>query len=92
MNKTAAPYMLMRARQRARRRFLRGAFAAAGTTALAGCDRLSNNETFVDTLKSAQRLSHAAARVVAPRGAMAQEFSQAEVAPFFRGVTVTVSV
>ena len=77
--------MLMRARDRARRRFLRGALAGAGTAALAGCDRLSNNATFVDTLKSAERLSHAAAKVVAPRAAMAQEFGQADVAPFFRG-------
>ena len=77
-------FTLMRARQRDRRHLLRGAFAAAGAAMLSGCDKLSNNEAFVDTLKSAQRLSHAAAGVVAPRKAMAQEFSPADVAPVFR--------
>ena len=78
-------FTLMRARQRDRRRVLRGAVAAAGSAMLAGCDRLSNNATFVDTLKSAQYLSQAAQKVVAPRPAMAQEFSQSDVAPSFRG-------
>jgi DMSO/TMAO reductase YedYZ molybdopterin-dependent catalytic subunit len=78
-------FTLMRARQRERRHLLRGAVAAAGAAVLTGCDKLSNNEAFADTLKSAQRLSHAAAGVVAPRKAMAQEFAQSEVAPVFRG-------
>ncbi|MEO7056001.1 MAG: molybdopterin-binding protein [Caldimonas sp.] len=82
MNKT---YTLMRARQRDRRHLLRGAVAAAGAAMLTGCDRLSQNESFVDVLKSAQNLSHAAGRIVAPASAMAQEFSQADVAPNFRG-------
>ncbi len=77
-------FTLMRARQRDRRRLLRGAFAAAGAAALSGCDRLSNNEAFVETLKSAQRLNNGAAAIIAPRSAMAQEFSQADVAPVFR--------
>ena len=81
MSKT---FTLMRARQRDRRHLLRGAVAAAGAAVLTGCDRLSNNPGFVETLKSAQKLSHAAARVVAPRRAMAQEFSAADVAPVFR--------
>ena len=78
-------YTLMRARQRNRRLFLRGAVVATGVAALSGCDRLSNNAAFVDTLKSAQRLNHAVAGVVAPRSALAQEFSEADVAPVFRG-------
>jgi DMSO/TMAO reductase YedYZ molybdopterin-dependent catalytic subunit len=77
-------FTLMRARQRERRHLLRGAVAAAGAAMLTGCDKLSNNEAFVDTLKSAQRLSHGVAGVVAPRKAMAQEFDQAQVAPVFR--------
>jgi DMSO/TMAO reductase YedYZ molybdopterin-dependent catalytic subunit len=81
MSKT---YTLMRARARDRRQLLRGAVAAAGAAMLAGCDRLSNNQAFVDTLKSAQRLSHAAGRMVAPRRAMAQEFEPSQVAPVFR--------
>ena len=81
-------FTLMRSRQRERRQLLRGAAAAAGAVAgaavLSGCDRLSGSEAFVDALKSAQRLSHAAAGVVAPRAALAQEFGPADVAPVFR--------
>ena len=80
-NKT---FTLMRARQRDRRHLLRGAVAAAGAAMLTGCDRLSNNAAFVDTLKSAQHLNNAAARIVAPQSALAQEFSQADVAPVMR--------
>jgi DMSO/TMAO reductase YedYZ molybdopterin-dependent catalytic subunit len=78
-------FTLMRARQRDRRRVLRGAVAAAGSAMLAGCDKLSNSAGFVEALKSAQHLNHAAQKVVAPRPAMAQEFSQDDVAPSFRG-------
>ncbi len=58
---------LMRAKGRDRRHLLRGAVAAAGAAVLTGCDRLSNNASFVETLKSAQQLSHAAGRLVAPK-------------------------
>ncbi len=67
-----------------RRSALRGALASVGGLALAGCDRLSNNAAFVDVLKSAQQLSHSAQRLVAGRKAMAQEFTQADVAAHFR--------
>ena len=67
-----------------RRTALRGALAGVGTLALAGCDRLSNNEAFVDVLTSAQNLSHSAHRLVAGRKAMAQEFSQSDVAAHFK--------
>jgi len=83
--KNTKTYTLMRARQRDRRHLLRGAVAAVGAAMLTGCDRLSNNPGFVEALKSAQRLSHAAQKVVAPRPAMAQEFSQGDIAPTFRG-------
>ena len=75
----------MRARGRDRRHLLRGAVAAAGAAMLTGCDRLSNNPSFVATLQSAEKLSHAAGRLVAPKSAMAQEFSPKDVAPVFRG-------
>ncbi|HWI11057.1 MAG TPA: molybdopterin-binding protein [Burkholderiaceae bacterium] len=67
-----------------RRSALRSALASVGGLALAGCDRLSNNHAFVDVLKSAQQLSHGAQRVVAGRKAMAQEFTQADVAAHFK--------
>jgi DMSO/TMAO reductase YedYZ molybdopterin-dependent catalytic subunit len=75
---------LMRRSQRERRQLLRGTVAAAGAALLAGCDRLSRNESFVETLKSAQTLSSAVNKLVAPRPAMAQEFSRSDIAPAFR--------
>ena len=76
--------VLMRAGARDRRRLLRGAVAAAGSAWLAGCDRLSQNESFVEVLRSAERLSRAAQKVVAPRPALAQEFEARDIAPVFR--------
>ena len=67
-----------------RRRLLRGALVAAGTPLLGACDRLSRNEAFVDTLKSAQRLSRAVHKALAGRSAMAEEFTPADIAPHFR--------
>ena len=75
---------LMKKSQRERRGLLRGTVAAAGAALLAGCDRLSQNESFVETLKSAQHLSRAAHKLVAPRLAMAQEFEAKDIAPSFR--------
>ena len=67
-----------------RRSALRAALAGVGGLSLAGCDRLSNNEAFVDVLKSAQNLSHGAQKLVAGRRAMAQEFTEADVAAHFK--------
>ena len=67
-----------------RRRVLRGVLAAAGTVLLSACDKLSHNESFVNFLKSAQHLSRSAHKAIAGRKAMAQEFSEAEIAPRFR--------
>jgi DMSO/TMAO reductase YedYZ molybdopterin-dependent catalytic subunit len=75
---------LMRRNQRQRRHLLRGTLAAAGAALLSGCDRLSNNEAFVETLKSAQHLSSAVHKLVAPRPAMAQEFERKDIAQTFR--------
>ncbi len=52
-------FTLIRAHQRERRSLLRGAVAAAGAAVLTGCDRLSQNEDFVEVLKSAEHLSEA---------------------------------
>jgi DMSO/TMAO reductase YedYZ molybdopterin-dependent catalytic subunit len=67
-----------------RRTALRSALASMGGLGLAGCDRLSNNAAFVEVLKSAQHLSHAAQGAVAGRKAMAQEFSEADIAAHFK--------
>ena len=75
---------LMRRQQRERRHLLRGTVAAAGAALLSGCDRLSRNESFVEVLKSAEQLSQAAQKLVAPRPAMAQEFARSDVVQTFR--------
>ena len=75
---------LMRKSQRERRHLLRGTVAAAGAALLSGCDRLSRNESFVEVLKSAERLSQAAQKIVAPRAAMAQEFDRKHIVQTFR--------
>jgi DMSO/TMAO reductase YedYZ molybdopterin-dependent catalytic subunit len=73
-----------KSRATSRRTALRTALASIGTLSLAGCDKLSHNAAFVDVLKSAQNLSHSAHGIVAGRKAMAQEFTQADVAAHFR--------
>ncbi len=77
--------MLMKRRLWARRRWLRAAAGAAGVALLGGCDRLSQNATFVDVLNSAERLNHGAHRLIAGPPALAQEFTEADISPTFRG-------
>jgi DMSO/TMAO reductase YedYZ molybdopterin-dependent catalytic subunit len=67
-----------------RRRFLARALGAAGALALAGCDALSDSEWFPKALGVGERLSEAAHRLAVPRRAMAQEFGEADLSPFFR--------
>lgn len=67
-----------------RRRFLQRALAAGGTLFLSGCDRLSRSEWFVDLLGSAEKLTFATQRLLLPRRAMAQEFTEADLSPYFR--------
>ena len=67
-----------------RRHFLRAVFAAFGAAALSACDRLSNSKTFVDVLQSTQYLNRGAHKLFAGRKAMAQEFTEADIAPSFR--------
>jgi DMSO/TMAO reductase YedYZ molybdopterin-dependent catalytic subunit len=67
-----------------RRRFLRLAFASLGTAVLGACDRLSDSETFTGFLRSAQYLAQGAQQLVTGRQAMAQEFTESDIAPEFR--------
>jgi DMSO/TMAO reductase YedYZ molybdopterin-dependent catalytic subunit len=71
-------------RETSRRRFLQRALAAGGGLLLSGCDRLSQSEWFTKLLFSAEKLSFSAQRLLLPRKAMAQEFSAADLSPFFR--------
>lgn len=67
-----------------RRNFLARALAAGGGLLLAGCDRLSRNETFADILGSAEKLNYHLHHLIAPRFSMAQEFTEADLSPTFR--------
>jgi DMSO/TMAO reductase YedYZ molybdopterin-dependent catalytic subunit len=68
----------------ARRRFLRLAAGSALPAVLAGCDRLAASGSFNDMLRSAQFLSRRAQALVTGAGAMAQEFSEDDIADEFR--------
>lgn len=67
-----------------RRNFLIRMLAAGGGLLLAGCDRLSRTEWFVNILESGEKLSQAAQHLVTSRKSMAQEFTEADMSPFFR--------
>jgi DMSO/TMAO reductase YedYZ molybdopterin-dependent catalytic subunit len=67
-----------------RRRFLRRALAAGGALLLSGCDQLSRSEWFASVLGSAEKLTFGAQRLLLPRKAMAQEFTEADLSPDFR--------
>ena len=67
-----------------RRRFLRLAAGSALPGALVGCDRLAGSESFNDALRSAQFLAQRAQALLTGPGAMAQEFSEDDIADEFR--------
>jgi DMSO/TMAO reductase YedYZ molybdopterin-dependent catalytic subunit len=69
---------------RNRRRFLARAAAGASALLLAGCDRLSRTEWFPKVLGVAEKLNYDAARAIAPRKSMAQEFAESDRSPTFR--------
>jgi DMSO/TMAO reductase YedYZ molybdopterin-dependent catalytic subunit len=64
-----------------RRRFV--ATGASGLL-LSGCDRLNHSESFRGVLRSAEKLTMGAQRVVSPRDALAREYREADMSPFFR--------
>ncbi len=67
-----------------RRRFITRAAGAASAIALAGCDRLSSTEWFPKVLRSSESLSRGVHRLLGARPSMAQEFTEADLSPFFR--------
>ena len=67
-----------------RRRFLASAFGATGALALGGCDALSQTEWAPKILEAGEKLSKVTQHLIAPRRAMAQEFSEVDLSPRFR--------
>lgn len=74
---------MLRKNDLARRRFLARMLAAGGVVWLTGCDKLSRTEWFPRVLGSAEKLNHTVHHLIAPRKAMAQEFSAADLSPVF---------
>ena len=64
-----------------RRRFI--ATGAAGLL-LGGCDRLNQSQRFRGVLRSAEGLTIDTQRLISPREALAREYSEADMSPFFR--------
>ena len=61
-------------------------FIAAGASGLllSGCDRLNNSPGFRSILRSAEKLTMASQRLIAPRDALAREFGATDLSPIFR--------
>ncbi|MES2153093.1 MAG: molybdopterin-binding protein [Pseudomonadota bacterium] len=76
---------LMRRKDRsARRDFLRLGLASIGAGMLSACDRFTRNDGVVGAIKGVQQLTRAAQKLITGRAAMAQEFTEADIAPSFR--------
>jgi DMSO/TMAO reductase YedYZ molybdopterin-dependent catalytic subunit len=73
-----------RSRQTSRRRFLRGSLTALSAAFVAGCDRLNDAPWFAGLLRSGEALTRATQRLIVPRTALAQEFTDADVKGPFR--------
>jgi len=68
-----------------RRYFLRQALTSASAALLAGCDALSNSAWFPKLLGIGEHLSSGAQHLLTSRRSMAQEFTEADLSPEFRG-------
>ncbi len=69
----------------AKRRLLTGTLAAAGSWVLAGCDRLGQTSWFPKILATGETVSRKAHQLLGGRRSMAQEFTEADLSPSFRG-------
>ncbi len=67
-----------------RRSLLARAFAGACAVVLSGCDKLSESTWFTGVLNSGEKATRIAQKLVVPRRAMAQEFTESDLSPQFR--------
>jgi DMSO/TMAO reductase YedYZ molybdopterin-dependent catalytic subunit len=67
-----------------RRSFLRGSLAAAGSLTLAGCDALPDKPWFRAILDAGEALTLKVQRAVIGPGALAREFTEADISPDFK--------
>lgn len=67
-----------------RRRFLGQALAVGTVALLTGCERLSENDGFKEVLGSSDKLTDKAFHALTPENALAQEFTEAEMSPYFK--------
>lgn len=57
--------------------------AGAGALTLSGCDRLSNNETFLNGLKSAESVTRHVQRALFGQS-LAKEYAESDISPWFK--------
>lgn len=69
---------------KSRRLFVLRSLGMLGTVLISGCDRLGRTEWFRGLLSAGEGLSRTAHKALLPRGAMAQEFTEADLTGFFR--------
>src|ERR1700733_8473979 len=67
-----------------RRSFFARALAGAGALALSACKGPSETAWFPKMLDSAEGLTESVQRLFAGRSALAQEFTKADLSPFFK--------
>jgi DMSO/TMAO reductase YedYZ molybdopterin-dependent catalytic subunit len=67
-----------------RRRFLIGSMLGASALALPGCDMLEQNTDIATVLRSAEKLTMKAQRLLQGRDALAREFAETDISPSFR--------
>jgi DMSO/TMAO reductase YedYZ molybdopterin-dependent catalytic subunit len=67
-----------------RRAFLNRFLQALSLLGMVGCDRLSRDASFQEILSAGETLSRVAHKTLLPRKAMAQEFGERDLSPYFR--------
>jgi len=70
---------------RSRRRLLTGAVAGVSAWLLAGCDRLGQTTWFPKILELGEALNQGVHKLAGGRRSLAQEFTEADLSPSFRG-------